>query len=84
MVLGGAIFSIGADLLHTFKIDTALATWIGYQILIDAGNGMITQQPRIAIKAVLPKEDIPIDTTMMVFLPKFRRGALSLDWTMHL
>ena len=78
MVLGGAIFSIGAGLLHTFKVDTAPATWIGYQILIGAGNGMITQRPLIAIQAVLLKEDIPIGAAMIVFFQSVG-GALFLS-----
>jgi hypothetical protein len=78
MVLGGVIFSIGAGLLHTFMVDTTHFKWIGYQILIGVGNGMITQQPLIAIQAVLQQEDMPIGTAMIVFFQSFG-GALFLS-----
>lgn len=69
MILGAAIFSIGAGLLHRFKVDTTNAQLMG------AGNGMLTQQPLIAVQAVLSKKDIPIGTAMIAFWQSFG-GAL--------
>lgn len=78
MILGGAIFSIGAGLLHTLEVDTSPAKWICYQILIGAGNGMITQQPLIAIQAVLKPEDVSIGTSLIILFQTFG-GAVFLS-----
>lgn len=46
--------------------------------MISARNSIITQQPLLAIQAILPKEDIPIGTAMIVFFQSFG-GALFLS-----
>lgn len=39
MIIGGAIFSIGAGLITTFEVDTGAAKWISYQIIAGIGVG---------------------------------------------
>ncbi|KAK4997883.1 MFS sugar transporter [Elasticomyces elasticus] len=67
-VIASSIFmSIGAGLLSTFTTTTGHAMWIGYQVLFGLGVGLGMQQTLIAVQTVLPKEDIPIGTAIMMF-----------------
>lgn len=67
MLAGGLLFTAGAALLHMLDVYTPTANWVGYQILVGAGSGLITQQSNIAVQAVLPAHDIPIGTALVVF-----------------
>ncbi|KAF3481676.1 uncharacterized protein GIQ15_04435 [Arthroderma uncinatum] len=59
--------SIGAGLLTTFTTETGHAKWIGYQVIFGAGVGSGLQLSVIAAQAVLPLEDIPIGTVVIMF-----------------
>ena len=73
---GSVVFmSIGAGLITTFKVDTAHAMWIGYQVIFGFGTGLGFQQPIIAAQTVLPLQDIPIGTASLLFI-QLLGGAL--------
>lgn len=59
MWLGAAIFTVGAGLLTTLKVDSSAAHWIGYQIVAAVGAGAGIQIPFIAVQVVLNKKDMP-------------------------
>lgn len=59
--------SIGAGLLTTFTPVTGHSAWIGYQFIFGAGVGFGMQQTLVVVQTVLPKEDIPIGTAVMMF-----------------
>ncbi|KAI1820152.1 MFS general substrate transporter [Xylaria intraflava] len=68
-VIGGAIIaSIGAGLLTTWKPDIGTGTWIGYQILFGVGLGTSLQVPLIAVQTVLDLKDVPVGTSVTVFM----------------
>ena len=59
-IVGGAIATVGCGLMSTLQINTPLAMWIGYEVLVAAGLGMAIQQGFIAVQTVLPLDQIPI------------------------
>jgi len=67
VIASTVLMSIGAGLLSTLKTDTGSGEWIGFQILFGAGVGFGMQQTMIAVQTVLPKEDIPIGTAIVMF-----------------
>ena len=46
MIVGMAIFTVGAGLLTTLGVDTTVGKWIGYQLLCGIGMGVNLQVPR--------------------------------------
>lgn len=59
--------TIGAGLLSTFEANTGSPKWIGFQALFGIGAGLGMQQTIIAIQSVLPTEDIPVGTAVVMF-----------------
>jgi MFS family permease len=68
MIISSVMASVGFGLFLTFKPDTGSGAWIGYQILVGAGLGMGFQQPLMAVQTVLPIEDVPTGTSLIIFL----------------
>lgn len=61
------LMSIGSGLLSTLQVDSGHAKWIGYQFLVGAGVGSGLQTAFAAPQCVLPLEDIPIGTAVVIF-----------------
>ncbi len=59
MWFGAAIFTVGAAMLSTLKVNSNAGRWIGYQILAGVGAGSGIQIPFISIQAVLNSKDMP-------------------------
>ncbi|KAK3384849.1 major facilitator superfamily-domain-containing protein [Podospora didyma] len=68
MIVGSVMVTIGFGLLTTFQPDTSSSRWIGYQILAGAGIGFGMQQPIMAVQTVLDMADVPIGTSVIVFV----------------
>jgi len=62
---GAVIFTIGAALLYTLKVDSAAGIWIGYQILTGIGAGGSVQIPFISVQVVLSAKDMPTGSTSL-------------------
>jgi MFS family permease len=67
LIIGICISSIGAGLLTTLKIDTTVGQWIGYQILYGYGLGSSFQAPNMAAQTVLPRHEVTIGASLMLF-----------------
>lgn len=67
MLISSTLMVMGAGFLTTLGIGSNPASWIGYQFLFGAGVGSGMQQTLIAIQIVLPAEDVPIGTAIMMF-----------------
>ncbi|KAL0580750.1 MFS sugar transporter [Marasmius crinis-equi] len=67
MILSTILASIGSGLISTFKPDTSSAKWIGFQVIYGLGIGVGMQQPLMAAQTVLPLEDVPSGTAIIVF-----------------
>jgi len=67
LLLGICITAIGAGLLTTLQINTTKAQWIGFQIIYGFGFGACIQAPNMAAQTVLPKEEVSIGASLMLF-----------------
>jgi len=67
MVVGNAIMCVGTGLLTMLKPDTTNSEWIGYQIPYGFGLGITLQVPLVASQTVLPLEDVPTGTSVLIF-----------------
>ncbi|CAG7566050.1 unnamed protein product [Fusarium equiseti] len=67
MIVGNAIMCVGTGLLTMLKADTTNSEWIGYQIPYGFGLGITLQVPLVASQTVLPLEDVPTGTSVLIF-----------------
>ena len=67
MLISSVLMAIGAGLLSSMKVESGSNEWIGYQFLFGAGVGFGMQQTLVAVQTVLPADDIPIGTAIMMF-----------------
>jgi Na+/melibiose symporter-like transporter len=58
MIVGGAIFTVGAGMIYTLEVPDKAAKWIGYQLLSGFGAGGGVQIPFIAVQVVLSSKDM--------------------------
>ena len=72
------IMAIGAGLLTTWTTSTGHAMWIGYQVTFGFGVGFGMQQSLICAQTVLPIQDVPVGTAMMIFFQTMG-GAIFLS-----
>jgi hypothetical protein len=49
-IIGGALCTIASGLLSTFDASISTGKWVGYQIVLGAGEGMALQMPVIAVQ----------------------------------
>ncbi|KAH7355408.1 major facilitator superfamily domain-containing protein [Rhexocercosporidium sp. MPI-PUGE-AT-0058] len=67
MLVSAVVMSIGCGMLTTFTINTGSPAWIGWQAMAGLGIGLGMQLPLIAVQTVLPTDEIPIGTALVVF-----------------
>jgi MFS family permease len=67
MLVGCALFTIGAGFLTTLEPDSRPAAWIGFQVLAALGAGMCRQMAFTAVPLVLRPEDLPTGTALVAF-----------------
>jgi hypothetical protein len=78
MIFGSAIFSVGAGMVYTLKVDSSTSKWIGYQLLSGFGAGSGVQIPFIAVQVVLNNKDMPTGNAMAIFFNSLG-GAISIS-----
>ena len=78
MWLSGALFTIGAGLLYTLKVDSDAGKWIGYQLLAGIGAGAGIQVPFISTQVMLPPKDLPSGNALTIFFNTLG-GAISVS-----
>lgn len=67
LIAGVCLMVGGAGAITTLQVDTGEAKWIGYQVLFGWGLGTAFQAPNIAAQTMLPTDDVPIGTSLMLF-----------------
>jgi hypothetical protein len=67
MIASSVAMSIGCGLITTFMPSTGHSAWIGYQALSGLGVGLGMQLPLIAVQTVLPLDQVPTGTAVVVF-----------------
>lgn len=66
----GAIFStVGAGLIYTLEPNSKANAYIGYQVLVSIGSGVVVQVPVIVAQTISPRIDVA--TTVAITLCKF-------------
>lgn len=83
MWFSGAVFTVGAGLLYTLKVDSPAAVWIGYQLLAGIGAGAGVQIPFIAVQVVLDEKDMPTGNAIAIFFNSLG-GAISISIAQNL
>ncbi|KAF2131549.1 MFS transporter [Dothidotthia symphoricarpi CBS 119687] len=78
MWFGSAIFTIGAGLIFTLKVNSPPGQWIGYQILAGIGAGAGVQIPFVAVQVVTSSKDMPTANACVLFFNSLG-GALSIS-----
>jgi Na+/melibiose symporter-like transporter len=78
MIIGAAIFTVGAGMVYTLSIDSGAGMWIGYQILAGFGAGGGVQVPFIAIQVVLDQKDMPTGNAIAIFFNSLG-GAIAIS-----
>ena len=68
MLLASILAPIGEGLLSTWTVDATFGQWFGYEALTGLAVGMGMQQPIIAVQTVLCMDDVPIGTSLVVFM----------------
>ncbi|KAK7055960.1 major facilitator superfamily transporter [Favolaschia claudopus] len=75
MLASSVLVTVGAGLMSTFTTHTGHSKWIGYQAIYGLGMGMGMQGPLIAAQTVLDLKDVPVGTSLAMFLQNLG-GAL--------
>ncbi|ORY13473.1 major facilitator superfamily domain-containing protein [Clohesyomyces aquaticus] len=78
MWFGAAIFTIGAGLIYTLKLNSPAGIWIGYQILAGIGAGASVQIPFIAVQVVASEKDMPTANACVMFFNSLG-GAIAIS-----
>jgi len=68
MLLSSILAPVGEGLLSTLTVDASFSQWFGYEALAGLAIGMGMQQPMIAVQTVLAIDDVPIATSLVVFM----------------
>lgn len=78
MIIGAAVFTIGAGMVYTLRVDSSAGFWIGYQILAGFGAGGGVQIPFVAIQVALNSKDMPTGNALAIFFNSLG-GAISIS-----
>lgn len=71
MLFASLIMPVAAGLITTFKIDTSFAELIIYTAFSGLAYGIGFSGPQNAVQTVLPVEDVPLGTSIMLFAQSF-------------
>ncbi|OBR02691.1 Major facilitator superfamily transporter [Colletotrichum higginsianum IMI 349063] len=78
MIASTLLMAVGSGLLTTWNPDIPTRVWIGYQVLYGLGSGQSMQTPLVVVQTVLPMEEIPLGTALVMFLQTFG-GAIFIS-----
>jgi MFS family permease len=67
IIIGAAIFTVGAGLMTLFTVDQPNWRAYGFIIVAGSGCGLAIQNAFMSVQAVLPKETLPIGNAVIMF-----------------
>lgn len=67
MILGACLVVVAAGLINTIQIDTPSKIWIGYQVLLGTGIGLIFQVPATVAQSVVSLKDLAPVSSIILF-----------------
>ncbi|KAK1753335.1 major facilitator superfamily domain-containing protein [Echria macrotheca] len=68
MLVSTILTPISEGLLSTWTVDATFSQWFGYEAFAGIAFGAGMQQPVMAVQTVLPIDQIPIGTSLVVFM----------------
>lgn len=66
-ILEADVACVDCGLLTTLKVNTLTAKWAGYQTFFGAVIGILIQQGIVAFRILIPLDDIPSTTSLILF-----------------
>ncbi|KAI6369737.1 hypothetical protein MCOR25_004366 [Pyricularia grisea] len=76
--ISSVMFTVGAGLCSTLKVDSYAGEWVGYQLLAGIGVGLSLQVGYVAAQVVLPPEDQATGVALVSFCASLG-GALAVS-----
>jgi Major Facilitator Superfamily len=70
-IAGFALMALGIGLFAMLDVSSNTGTWVGFQILVAAGSGLIVTSSLPAVQAELPEGDVAASTATWAFLRSF-------------
>lgn len=67
LLSGICLSAVGAGVLTTLHVNSSTGQWIGYQILYGFGLGACFQASNMAAQTVLPRNEVSIGASLMLF-----------------
>ncbi|KAF1937163.1 MFS multidrug transporter [Clathrospora elynae] len=67
LLLGSVLIMIGAGLMLKLDIGSPSSAWIGYQVIIGIGSGMVLQTPILVSQGVVDKTDMSNVAAIMLY-----------------
>jgi MFS family permease len=67
LLLGSTLITIGGGLMLKLDIGSPSSAWIGYQVILGIGSGMVLQTPLIVSQAVVDQADISSVSAIMLY-----------------
>jgi hypothetical protein len=58
LILGSTLITIGAGLMLRLDIGNPSSAWIGYQVIIGIGSGMVLQTPIVVAQGIVDRTDM--------------------------
>ncbi|PYI36995.1 putative efflux pump antibiotic resistance protein [Aspergillus indologenus CBS 114.80] len=71
MIAASIVMPVAAGLITTFEVTTSLAQLLLYTAFSGLGYGIGFSGPQNAVQTVLPPEDVPLGTSVMLFAQSF-------------
>ncbi|KAF1955665.1 putative MFS transporter [Byssothecium circinans] len=68
LLLGSTLITIGAGLMLKLDIGSPSSAWIGYQVIIGIGSGMVLQAPIVVSQGIVEKTDMSNVSAIMLYV----------------
>lgn len=69
MLIGSIFNTVGAGMIYTLTPGSTAAHYIGYQIIVGIGNGLIIQVPVFVAQAISPRADMSVTIGIVLCKP---------------
>lgn len=64
--VGGVFSTVGAGLIYILRPNSKANAYIGYQVLVSIGSGLVVQLPVIVAQAISPRVDVAITVAIVL------------------
>ncbi|KAF1992783.1 putative MFS transporter [Amniculicola lignicola CBS 123094] len=67
LILGSTLITTGAGLMLKLGIGSPSNAWIGYQVIVGIGSGMVLQTPIVVVQGIVQQADIPNVSAIILY-----------------